>query len=275
MQRTWARSSFKVKYMWPDWASRQLETSPCTEMSVKFLARRSRILPVNSLTVNVLRSGMRLKVSCCVIEDQCRRLSKIRRGNNARVPRGAADGRGSAGKFFRYGDFAEEGFASVDGERALESGTGESELPVVKGSAAEGAGEGFLGGVVIALESAHEDAFTVHNFVTVQFQRGRGGFAFVRGDFVDHMLVVARGIGNSALGFPFPGAEDFGGWSRRLGLRRRGGAKKERDSGNDADGSPNAKWIPATASSRGKSAIAACRDQLRSPAPCFWRQTLQ
>src|SRR5258705_10407826 len=76
--------------MWPDWASRQLETSPCTEMSVKFLARRSRILPVNSLTVNVLRSGMRLKVRCCVIEDQCRRLSKIRRGNNARVPRRCA-----------------------------------------------------------------------------------------------------------------------------------------------------------------------------------------
>src|SRR6266478_9512369 len=53
--------------MWPDWASRQLEISPWTEMSVKFLARRSRILPVSSLTVKVLRSGMRLKVSCSVI----------------------------------------------------------------------------------------------------------------------------------------------------------------------------------------------------------------
>src|SRR5882757_2618312 len=53
--------------MWPDWASRQLAFSPWTEMSVKFLARRSRILPVSSLTVKVLRSGMRLKVSCSVI----------------------------------------------------------------------------------------------------------------------------------------------------------------------------------------------------------------
>src|SRR6266567_3936475 len=53
--------------MWPDWASRQLETSPWTEMSVKFLARRSRIFPVSSLTVHVLRLGIRLKVSCCVI----------------------------------------------------------------------------------------------------------------------------------------------------------------------------------------------------------------
>src|SRR5260370_15279521 len=84
--------------MWPDWASRQLETSPCTEMSVKFLARRSRILPVNSLTVNVLRSGMRLKVSCCVIEGQCRRLSEIRQGNNARVPAGCGRQRFSGQK---------------------------------------------------------------------------------------------------------------------------------------------------------------------------------
>src|SRR5437899_11927506 len=53
--------------MCPDCASRQLETSPCTKMSVKFLASRSRILPVNSLTVQVLRLGIRLKVSCCVI----------------------------------------------------------------------------------------------------------------------------------------------------------------------------------------------------------------
>src|ERR1700704_6074529 len=53
--------------MWPDWASRQLEISPWTEMSVKFLASRSRILPVSSLTVKILRSGMRLKVSCSVM----------------------------------------------------------------------------------------------------------------------------------------------------------------------------------------------------------------
>src|SRR5260370_6505372 len=36
-------------------------------MSVKFLARRSRIFPVNSLTVKVLRLGMRLKLSCWVM----------------------------------------------------------------------------------------------------------------------------------------------------------------------------------------------------------------
>src|SRR3989440_2238037 len=53
--------------MWPDWAARQLEISPCTLMSVKFLASRSRIFPVSSLTVKIWRVGMRLKVSCWVI----------------------------------------------------------------------------------------------------------------------------------------------------------------------------------------------------------------
>src|SRR5258708_38227172 len=53
--------------MWPDWASRQFEISPWTLMPVKFLARRSRIFPVNSLTVKVLRLGMRLKLSCEVM----------------------------------------------------------------------------------------------------------------------------------------------------------------------------------------------------------------
>src|SRR6266851_1176283 len=53
--------------MWPDWASRQFEISPWTLMPVKFLARRSRIFPVNSLTVKVLRLGMRLKLSCWVM----------------------------------------------------------------------------------------------------------------------------------------------------------------------------------------------------------------
>src|SRR6267378_2351823 len=53
--------------MWPDWASRQFEISPWTLMSVKFFARRSRIFPVNSLTVKVLRLGMRLKLSCWVM----------------------------------------------------------------------------------------------------------------------------------------------------------------------------------------------------------------
>src|SRR5260370_24123411 len=53
--------------MWPDWASRQLEISPWTLTSVKFFARRSRIFPVNSLTVKVLRLGMRLKLSCWVM----------------------------------------------------------------------------------------------------------------------------------------------------------------------------------------------------------------
>src|SRR5258708_4309692 len=53
--------------MWPDWASRQFEIPPWTLMSVKFFARRSRIFTVSSLTVKVLRLGMRLKLSCWVM----------------------------------------------------------------------------------------------------------------------------------------------------------------------------------------------------------------
>src|SRR5260370_14218114 len=53
--------------MGQEWASRQLEISRWTLMSVKFLTRRSRIFPVNSLTVKVLRLGMRLKLSCWVM----------------------------------------------------------------------------------------------------------------------------------------------------------------------------------------------------------------
>src|SRR5258708_12917751 len=53
--------------MWPDWASRQLEISRWTLMSVKFFARRSLIFTVSSLTVKVLRLGMRLKLSCWVM----------------------------------------------------------------------------------------------------------------------------------------------------------------------------------------------------------------
>src|SRR5258708_15783417 len=53
--------------MWPDWASRQLEISRWTLMSVKFFARRSLIFTVSSVTVKVLRLGMRLKLSCWVM----------------------------------------------------------------------------------------------------------------------------------------------------------------------------------------------------------------
>src|SRR2546425_915447 len=47
--------------MWPDWASRQLEISPRTKMSVKFLASRSRIRAVRSLTVRTWRVGWSMK----------------------------------------------------------------------------------------------------------------------------------------------------------------------------------------------------------------------
>jgi len=48
---------------WPDWASRQLEISPSTLSSVKFLARRSRMRAVSSETESARRDGWRLKVS--------------------------------------------------------------------------------------------------------------------------------------------------------------------------------------------------------------------
>src|SRR6266571_1801398 len=72
--------------MWPDWASRQLEISPCTLMSVKFLARRSRMRAVSSLTVQTGRVGMRLKVSCWVIVRDSRFLAN----NLWRAPRGSS-----------------------------------------------------------------------------------------------------------------------------------------------------------------------------------------
>ena len=51
-----------------DWASRQLEISPSTQMSVKFLPRRSRIRAVSSLTVSARRVGWRLNVSWLILE---------------------------------------------------------------------------------------------------------------------------------------------------------------------------------------------------------------
>src|SRR6266403_4833902 len=53
--------------MCPDVASRQLEISPSTRMSVKFLASRSRMRTVNSVTDHTRRSGIKLKCSCVVI----------------------------------------------------------------------------------------------------------------------------------------------------------------------------------------------------------------
>jgi len=44
-----------------------------------------------------------------------------------------------------------------------------------------------------------EAAFSVHNFVAVHFQWGRGGLVLV-------VLAVAGGTGNGAIGFAFPGA---------------------------------------------------------------------
>src|ERR1700688_558590 len=53
--------------MCPDVASRQLEISPSTRTSVKFLARRSRIRTVSSVTDQTRRSGIKLNCSCVVI----------------------------------------------------------------------------------------------------------------------------------------------------------------------------------------------------------------
>src|ERR1700692_1269693 len=53
--------------MCPEVASRQLEISPSTRMSVKFLASRSRIRTVSSVTDQTRRSGIKLNCSCVVI----------------------------------------------------------------------------------------------------------------------------------------------------------------------------------------------------------------
>src|ERR1700681_833150 len=53
--------------MCPELASRQLEISPSTRMSVKFLASRSRMRTVSSVTDQTRRSGIKLNCSCVVI----------------------------------------------------------------------------------------------------------------------------------------------------------------------------------------------------------------
>src|ERR1700693_2189957 len=53
--------------MCPELASRQLEISPSTRMSVKFLANRSRMRTVTSVTDHTRRSGIKLNCSCIVI----------------------------------------------------------------------------------------------------------------------------------------------------------------------------------------------------------------
>src|SRR5580658_7937282 len=60
--------------MWPDCASRQLEISPSTQMSVKFLPSRSRMRAVSSLTVRARRVGCRLKVSWLMEGDRWKKL---------------------------------------------------------------------------------------------------------------------------------------------------------------------------------------------------------
>src|ERR1700726_664818 len=53
--------------MCPELASRQLEISPSTRMSVKFLASKSRMRTVSSVTDQTRRSGIKLNCSCVVI----------------------------------------------------------------------------------------------------------------------------------------------------------------------------------------------------------------
>src|SRR5437773_12487100 len=56
--------------MWPDWASRQLEISPWTKMSVKLRASRSRMRAVSSLRVRIWRVGWRLNVRWLILSGQ-------------------------------------------------------------------------------------------------------------------------------------------------------------------------------------------------------------
>lgn len=70
---------------------------------------------------------------------------------------------------------------------------------------------------------SHELALTVHDFVAVTLQ-GTGG-VLIWGDFEDDVLVVTRRIGDSAIGFTFPGTENFGEVTGRTGLSR--GADRE------------------------------------------------
>src|ERR1700730_3331411 len=53
--------------MCPELASRKLEISTSTTMSVKFLASRSRMRTVSSVTDQTRRSGIRLNCNCVVI----------------------------------------------------------------------------------------------------------------------------------------------------------------------------------------------------------------
>src|ERR1700731_4093740 len=53
--------------MCPELASWQLEISPSTKISLKFLASRSRMRTVSSVTDQTRRSGIKLNCSCVVI----------------------------------------------------------------------------------------------------------------------------------------------------------------------------------------------------------------
>src|ERR1700680_498838 len=75
--------------MCPDVASRQLEISPSTRMSVKFLASRSRLFTVSSVPHQTRRSGIKLNCSCVVIRysNPCPEKFSICLGCSKKTPR--------------------------------------------------------------------------------------------------------------------------------------------------------------------------------------------
>src|ERR1700688_3565907 len=75
--------------MCPEVASRQLEISPSTRMSVKFRASRSRIRTVSSVTDHTRRSGIKLNCSCVVIRhlNPLPEKFSIFRGCNKKMPK--------------------------------------------------------------------------------------------------------------------------------------------------------------------------------------------
>src|SRR5215469_15895164 len=128
-------------------------------------------------------------------------------------------------------DFAKDSFA-VDREGPLEGIARKGVLPVVGILAARGAAKYFLRRLIFAAKHSHEHALAIHDFIAIHFQTAGG--AFVGGNFVDDVLVVTGGIGQGALGFALPGAEDFGIVAGRAEPARGECQREEKGAGKDA-----------------------------------------
>ena len=124
----------------------------------------------------------------------------------------------------------------------MKSVAGERVFPIVELLAAKRATQSFLQGIVFTAKSSHKLALAVHYLVAIQLQST--GSAFVQGDFVDDVLVVAGRIRYRALRFAFPRTDDFGRVWRRVGLGYRGvGAEKKNASKETGANSTNKKII--------------------------------